>query len=237
MWVSVMQNWDGCATLSEHQTATLIDIRDNNTYTVAKLRDGKCWMTQNLRLGDDQLADRTLTSATTDIADGKIFVIPASNMAGFNVIDKAFIYIDPGTETEHTEYGGYYSWFAATAGTGTSSTPDGTNAEGSICARDWHLPSEDELLTMTSLYGSYDEAIKMPLNFLSAGANRAGVVSDFGIKGMWWSRTSRITSGCTGAPCSRLLAAFSHEFGGAPNHFGKSQGQIEYGFSVRCIHN
>ena len=28
---------------------TLRDTRDNNTYTVAKLKDGNCWMTQNLR--------------------------------------------------------------------------------------------------------------------------------------------------------------------------------------------
>lgn len=34
---------------SEQSTATLVDTRDNNTYTVAKLKDGKCWMTQNLR--------------------------------------------------------------------------------------------------------------------------------------------------------------------------------------------
>ena len=28
----------------------LTDARDNNTYTVARLADGKCWMTENLRL-------------------------------------------------------------------------------------------------------------------------------------------------------------------------------------------
>ena len=31
-------------------TATLEDIRDHKTYTIAKLADGKCWMTQNLDL-------------------------------------------------------------------------------------------------------------------------------------------------------------------------------------------
>ncbi|MBR3386485.1 hypothetical protein IKG68_02875 [Candidatus Saccharibacteria bacterium] len=43
----------------------LIDIRDNKVYWVAKLMDGKCWMTQNLDLDLDSSV--ALTSADTDL--------------------------------------------------------------------------------------------------------------------------------------------------------------------------
>ena len=48
-------------------TATLEDIRDHNTYTIAKLADGKCWMTQNLDL--DLSTATTLTPADTDVSE------------------------------------------------------------------------------------------------------------------------------------------------------------------------
>ncbi|MBQ3436376.1 hypothetical protein IJG26_00220, partial [Candidatus Saccharibacteria bacterium] len=48
----------------ESQT-TLIDSRDNKTYTVSKLRDGNCWMTQNLDLDLD--SETTYTNLDTDL--------------------------------------------------------------------------------------------------------------------------------------------------------------------------
>ena len=50
--VGVLQNWT-CPnnTVMPVGTVTaLTDMRDNNTYAVAKLADGKCWMIENLRL-------------------------------------------------------------------------------------------------------------------------------------------------------------------------------------------
>ena len=58
----------------EASQTQLVDIRDNNTYWVAKLEDGHCWMTQNL--GFDIVADeqdltkmKALTSEDTDLTD------------------------------------------------------------------------------------------------------------------------------------------------------------------------
>ena len=39
-----------CGTIAIGQNGTTIDVRDNNTYMVAKLKDGHCWMLENLRL-------------------------------------------------------------------------------------------------------------------------------------------------------------------------------------------
>ncbi|MBQ3436546.1 hypothetical protein IJG26_01145 [Candidatus Saccharibacteria bacterium] len=48
----VMQDLDDsiCGSVSEGQVTTLIDVRDNNTYHVGKLKDGNCWMLDNLAL-------------------------------------------------------------------------------------------------------------------------------------------------------------------------------------------
>lgn len=49
----------------EESELQLIDVRDNKIYWVAKLKDGNCWMTQNLDL--DLSSSVALTSETSDI--------------------------------------------------------------------------------------------------------------------------------------------------------------------------
>ena len=83
VWVpsaGTIQNWNGCSSLTQAPTngtanlssvTALTDERDNNTYAIAKLADGKCWMIENLRLestaahnSDGTLAQGYGTSAT-----------------------------------------------------------------------------------------------------------------------------------------------------------------------------
>ena len=45
-----LQNWSGCSSLQSGAVTALTDQRDNETYAVAKLADGNCWMIENLRL-------------------------------------------------------------------------------------------------------------------------------------------------------------------------------------------
>ena len=45
-----LQDWNGCSSLNQGDVTALTDTRDNDTYAVAKLADGKCWMIENLRL-------------------------------------------------------------------------------------------------------------------------------------------------------------------------------------------
>lgn len=74
-----------CSTLPQGNVIALRDERDNNVYTVAKLADGNCWMTENLRL--DNTA--TLTAVNTDH--------PADTFEG--LLDPSLIWC-----TEDTEY-------------------------------------------------------------------------------------------------------------------------------------
>ena len=53
VWVPTsgnLQGWQGCSAMNTGEVTALTDQRDNDVYAVAKLKDGKCWMIENLRL-------------------------------------------------------------------------------------------------------------------------------------------------------------------------------------------
>ena len=58
VWVAstgTMQSFTSanCSTMNIGGVTARTDIRDNETYAIAKLADGKCWMVENLRLDND----------------------------------------------------------------------------------------------------------------------------------------------------------------------------------------
>lgn len=177
-----MQGWTGCAdlamsTASDDHTITLTGSRDNNTYTVAKLADGQCWMTQNLLLGDSKLTNRTLTSDNTNLPSGETFNLPASNAAGFDAYDKVNVYStdqcnDSDTHADDTTpCGGYYTWLAITAGWGTTSRTSGISPKD-ICPKGWRLPRNTEFNSSTGLtkfYTSNTALTDFPVNMKYAG--------------------------------------------------------------------
>lgn len=55
---------DICANSAEHATKQLIDIRDGNYYWVTKMKDGNCWMSQDLAL---DITTAGLSASNTDI--------------------------------------------------------------------------------------------------------------------------------------------------------------------------
>ena len=57
---------NGTATLAS--VSALTDQRDNQTYAIAKLADGKCWMIENLRL--DNTAELTLANTNNPLNNG-----------------------------------------------------------------------------------------------------------------------------------------------------------------------
>ncbi len=147
-------------------TTTLLDDRAGQvSYTVKKLADGKCWMTENLALP----AGAVLSASDSDL-DGTVvssYTLPSSRTPFTNspASDAEEMY-DPvaggGTTTTSSEYysykvGNYYSWRTATAGTGRGSDTNGgaandpfgqnmntqnTNTLVSICPKGWRLPTD-----------------------------------------------------------------------------------------------
>jgi len=55
-----------CKSAKENDSATLKDTRDNKTYKVTKLKDGNCWMTQNM---DYDITGKTLSVGTASSSD------------------------------------------------------------------------------------------------------------------------------------------------------------------------
>lgn len=61
---------DVCARTREGYTKQLIDARDNRMYWVTKMKDGNCWMTQNLAftITQEMIDNGSINAGNTDIA-------------------------------------------------------------------------------------------------------------------------------------------------------------------------
>ena len=162
-----LQNWSGCSSLAEGAVTALTDERDGDTYAVAKLADGKCWMIENLRLDDSA----ELSSANTHNPS-----LPLTNV--YSEDPTTSNHLSPTTDPTQTawcttnssacddqsmlatnnttlytnntasnydassnvySYGNYYNWYSATAGNGKYSTS--STVSGDICPAGWHLPT------------------------------------------------------------------------------------------------
>lgn len=167
---------------------TLRDVRDNKLYVVKKLADNRCWMVQNLRI-----ANKKLTSNDTDLQAGQTFTLPQPSSitsSSFTVRDNNEVYLESTI--------GWYSWYSATAGTGTASTvtTPGQNAVSSICPKGWKLPTGGNNSEISALYDAYSwdanalasedgPGLKANTGFFSNGNNGQRN------KGFYWSSTLR----------------------------------------------
>ncbi len=132
-------------------TFVAYDKRDNQSYKIAKLADGKYWMVENLNLA----GGTTITSADSDVTES--YTLPASatknendnnltDATQFSDDNTAYVFnsgnkTNCGASGQNVPCGSYYSYVAATAGTGASITSNGYNASGSICPKGWRLPT------------------------------------------------------------------------------------------------
>ena len=216
-------------------THTMIDVRDGETYQVKKLADGRCWMTENLRL-----EDITITSADSNLPSGKTVTIPSSrnsvnrwcngNSAGCYERLITMNYIDAGN-SDHPEYGNYYNWYTATATYGKRSTT--TDTEYSICPAGWRLPKGGPNGEFQALYnaGYNTPALMMKdaggPHFVLSGAREAGDTQASGEIGRYWSSTPVANEQ---KRAYRFYVSNSKVEPAEPNIYGKHRG-----LSVRCI--
>lgn len=90
--ISTMQEMNStiCSNMTQDQQYQLTDSRDSKTYYIAKLKDGKCWMTQNLAYETDD----ALNIGTT----------------GGNTTTTMTMWKSGNTGNGHEHYGSYYAW-------------------------------------------------------------------------------------------------------------------------------
>ena len=215
-------------------THTMVDVRDGKAYQVKKLADGRCWMTENLRL-----ENATLTSADTNLPAGKTIILPASTTQGWcngnsaNCYERLLTmnYTDAGNSS-HPEYGSYYNWYTATATYGMRNTT--TDTDYSICPAGWHLPKGGPTGEFQALYdaGYNTPALMMKdvggPHFILSGAREAGATEATGEIGRYWSSTPTSNK----KQAYRFYVSESKVQPASPNIYGKHRG-----LSIRCIND
>ncbi|MBQ6127373.1 hypothetical protein IJI69_01620, partial [Candidatus Saccharibacteria bacterium] len=140
------------------------------TYTVRKLADGNCWMTDNLALNWN--SSRTFTSGDTNTTSSvtvNVNTQALSATGGDATTDEATAWKETSAGTpwekwlsrstnnaqentysaeavrtgENQYLGTYYNWYTATLGTGLDGDPSteiGTDSTADICPKGWQLP-------------------------------------------------------------------------------------------------
>ena len=153
-----MQDLDAtvCASTALGQTITVKDIRDNNTYMVGKLKDGNCWMLDNLKLDPtDSTTAANMSSSNTNATAEAItnYLNGGSSNAGWSSVAVQnrttnwrtyAAYHDPYVNNAYkstavTSYGIgggkaglYYNYCAATIGTYCYNGSDGIDVPDTI---------------------------------------------------------------------------------------------------------
>ena len=221
--------------MEEEHTYILKDARDEQDYTITKLKDGKIWMTKNLNLAGG-------TEITSELSDVPVNYtlptangfqegnrLPESSQTGFSDNTQAYIY-NTGNNTDNCANPGcysYYSWVAATAGSEVNVTTS-PYALYSICPKSWELPTKNMFNNLISEYPEfYNQAgINTAPNFILAGqlAYGTGTFINGNKEGTYWTSTKR---GGTSVLNYLYFNATSVNTG---------NGAYSYqGFSVRCL--
>ena len=171
----------------------LIDVRDDEVYTVAKLKDDRCWMLDNLRL---DLANINLAEliGATNAADESLYYL--KNGGGTSPFPATPVsttwldrYADPRIVTGYKnnlainyghgsgKIGVYYNYCAASAGSYCYRPFEGDgDAEEDICSTNWRMPSGGDVGEYKTLYAKYGntdyekaEGVKQALSITLSG--------------------------------------------------------------------
>ena len=196
-------------------------------YTVRKLADGNCWMSENLKL-----TLSTLHSYEVGTFDGGTASwTPNQDTSSTNPYNVAISQNTIANDSTTGEW--YYPWYAATAGQGTN-TASPTISQ-SICPKGWKLPnggsnvapSFQSLATKYSIGNNSAGSTTLqstPLSFYYAGNYTSGSLN-YTSYGYYWS-ASPYTSDSRNA----YVLYFNSSSVGPQSKSGKNNG-----FSVRCV--
>ena len=225
-------------------SGTLTDSRDNTSYKVAKLADGKWWMLDNLRLGST--ATISLDSSNTNLPSGVTWTLPASGSWSITYTTAYIISSDKDKTT--TSYGSgsgkigvYYNYCAASAGDICDVyNPNTGSADRDICPKGWRIPKggssgEYNALYTNSAIGSdptkYRTALSTPLSgTFDNGSVDSGSARYQGSYGYFWSST-RMSNNSSSNAYFNMHGLFVD----SSNVYPTSTLDRKYAYSVRCI--
>ena len=183
-----MQNFSATdtAAMSEGQTITLVDSRDNKEYKVTKI-NGRVWMTENLRFTGTTLtpADSNVSENTTmtyyslDSTDASY----ANHCDSTNGLSNACI-----KDSGSADTGVFYNYYAASANTSDGATSAALTS--SICPKGWEIPSDEIYRSL----GIYQDQNQLPLFKIRLdGEYEGGALEYVSTYGVLWSSTPSST--------------------------------------------
>lgn len=238
--------------MKEEKVYVLKDSRDDKIYNISKLNDGQVWMTSNLNL----TSETVLNASDSDVPEDNYFTLPASSPAGFDDDTQAYVYNSGNGTADQADCNAsqpcnsYYSWTAATAGSGNNLSSY-NNAAYSICPKGWRLPvaamnnlpasqndnwKTGDTYRLATAYGAdlYSESSEhteafynnagpgtIP-NFLNVGYYESGVFK-YERYGYYWLSTRHVSS-----------YSYALEFGQG-GFYSASNARTKLGFPVRCL--
>ncbi len=189
-----------CRNQATDQEVVVQDKRDLKSYTVRYI-NGNCWMTENLRLGEDDTNPDTttivLTPEDSNVTEERVLTVydtvkygdEGNKCYGFDGVGQT--YSTPcmhSKDTVHNVVGVWYNYATATAGTITAlpgATGSTDEATESICPSGWKLPSRVEQQALVNVIGSNPDIFRPVLG--GRYYNKGITGTD---RGQWWSSTS-----------------------------------------------
>ena len=225
------------ASMADSTSYTLIDNRDDQTYTIAKMKDSRIWMADNLNLGATPLSrditsENTNTGKTVSAATFNSWKKTTGSLTHYDGVYVSSEGIDYATMTK---YGTIYNYFATTAGTfyGTDVRLD---AAHDICPAGWRLPTgnmhDGPTGEVQALYDSgYGESYSMHMSIANGGAAFAlsgsfGSGNPVGLDStsQYWTMTSVGSASVMSTPT------------GSDSNFNLATGTDRYrGSTIKCI--
>lgn len=246
-------------------TTTAIDTRDNKGYTVARMADGKLWMTKNLQLDPSNLAT-TITASNTNNPTNAFMTwanaSPAATTTGWCTTYTSASCTDTFTYNNYQtgnagmdaqgsiydEYGVYYNYYTATAGHGDSSHSSYDNMSGDICPYGWRLAtggSASEFATFNTQVNSGSTTD----GYTNLGP---GTLFNLPFAGYWNGSTAYFNGDDTTAPQAQISAGTTYSYStylsGFFYGFNKNLNDLSsswvrtsyttlrtYGLPIRCV--
>ena len=176
-----MQDWLGCETLTQatysNGTITpgsviaLTDNRDSETYAIARLTDGHCWMVESLRT-NPATANITTSNTNGPTADFLTNRTSSYSWCTDNTQDCTERVLS--TYASSSAYSGrYYNHYTATAGNSLFTTTG--NVSGDLCPHGWYIPTGTNY---TGIYGALGVSMGGPNGNADSSTSPTGTVLD-----------------------------------------------------------
>ncbi len=231
VWIKsagAIKNWNGCSSLTKADQATnilsqsitaLTDERDNNTYAVAKLVDGKCWMIENLRLADKDSSNNDINLSSTNTHNPSLPITNVYDATNPTTSNHLSATTDPTTTAWCTANSSACDDQSMLATNNTTLFTNNTASNYSASRNVYSYGNYYNWYSATGGHGkygsSYDSSYTAPGDICPAGwhlPTGKGATGDFGVLDIALGGTGASQSGDAGKAMSLIYRSYPNNF-------------------------